>query len=489
MSTAARVEEGMASIDDLVELWTGEQPAPACWIETAAIARARDEIEAALYERVEAVLLSGPSGHGKSFLLRALWHRPPNGFAPIFAPCAGVRADEVAARILATTRNHVVRDAPGALARSLRARSLRGARPLLLVDDLDRVAPETLAQLMAIARGSRVDVALVAATRQGTALDDLLALDLLPRSQRSVTIDAPWTRADAERLVAGLVGVLPSGADEWLAAIDLDGALQSANGNPRALRSALASQLRQLDLGRSQVESAIASPDSITPATPCEPAAISEPAPIPPPTEPPARVLPPSPQRAAPHSRARQRNPISGRLLAALAAALAIASVGASAVAWGAAHGRELAAWSRSTIVAYASDLHRRVVEWQPPKIPVAEIAADASAFASEQWQRIAAWKPPPLPKLPELPDLPKLRDAAPAPPPPVAAPPPPPIRVAVNSDPWSDVEIDGVAAGATPLVVELAPGPHRFRAQMADGRVVERELDVTEEQSRVVLR
>ena len=65
----------------------------------------------------------------------------------------------------------------------------------------------------------------------------------------------------------------------------------------------------------------------------------------------------------------------------------------------------------------------------------------------------------------------------------------PAPIRVAVNSDPWSNVEVDGVAAGSTPLTIELAPGPHRFRATMADGRVVEKVFEVTADRNRIALR
>jgi hypothetical protein len=62
-------------------------------------------------------------------------------------------------------------------------------------------------------------------------------------------------------------------------------------------------------------------------------------------------------------------------------------------------------------------------------------------------------------------------------------------IRVAVNSDSWSNVEVDGVAAGSTPLTIELAPGRHKFRAAMADGRVVEKEFEVTVDRNRVTLR
>jgi hypothetical protein len=62
-----------------------------------------------------------------------------------------------------------------------------------------------------------------------------------------------------------------------------------------------------------------------------------------------------------------------------------------------------------------------------------------------------------------------------------------PAIPVGVNSDPWSNVEVDGAPVGPTPLTIELAPGPHRFRAAMADGRVLEKEFVVGEAQNQVV--
>jgi hypothetical protein len=45
------------------------------------------------------------------------------------------------------------------------------------------------------------------------------------------------------------------------------------------------------------------------------------------------------------------------------------------------------------------------------------------------------------------------------------------------------------VEAGSTPLTIELAPGRHSFRAAMADGRVVEKEFEVTADRNRVALR
>ena len=60
----------------IITSWTGEVPEPAYWIETAGFAQARSEIVAALQAGPGPIVLTGPSGHGKSLLLRSLWQQP-----------------------------------------------------------------------------------------------------------------------------------------------------------------------------------------------------------------------------------------------------------------------------------------------------------------------------------------------------------------------------------------------------------------------------
>jgi hypothetical protein len=62
-----------------------------------------------------------------------------------------------------------------------------------------------------------------------------------------------------------------------------------------------------------------------------------------------------------------------------------------------------------------------------------------------------------------------------------VAAPAPvPSIPVSLNARPWARIEVDGRDVGVTPLAdLPIAPGPHRFRAHLPDGRVVERTVHV----------
>jgi hypothetical protein len=139
-----------------------------------------------------------------------------------------------------------------------------------------------------------------------------------------------------------------------------------------------------------------------------------------------------------PHISARTAFAIGGALAASLAFALLVNRV------------PEIVAWSAETADAYRSDLLGTVRSWtprEPSAGPVARVDSSAAVAAPTR------------------------------------------IRVAVNSDPWSNVAVDGVAAGSTPLTIELAPGWHAFRAAMADGRVVEKEVEVTAERNRVSLR
>jgi MSHA biogenesis protein MshM len=60
------------------------------------------------------------------------------------------------------------------------------------------------------------------------------------------------------------------------------------------------------------------------------------------------------------------------------------------------------------------------------------------------------------------------------------AVPPAGALAVNVNASPWARVEIDGIDVGETPLAgIPLRPGPHAFRAELPDGRIIERTVEI----------
>lgn len=62
------------------------------------------------------------------------------------------------------------------------------------------------------------------------------------------------------------------------------------------------------------------------------------------------------------------------------------------------------------------------------------------------------------------------------------AAPPVRTVRLSVNARPWARVRIDGREVGVTPLAdLPVAPGRHRVRAELPDGRSHERVVEVGE--------
>jgi hypothetical protein len=503
----------LESLEGLLAAWTSGHPDADHRIETGRIRSARQKIAAALSDDSMTILITGPSGHGKTLLLRSLWRRPPKGFAPIPAPIAGVepQPDAIAARILAETRIVPPSDPAAGFVRMLRTQSLRGARPVLLIDDLHAASPATIAALVALAASSRVEVRWVAAGLEGPDLD--ASRDVLPGPPCVVALVNPLTGEDIERLVARIADALPDAA----AAIDIDGVLRITDGNPRLVLASLASSLRSVKLPRVEIESAMAPPEP--PPEPARPSidlpASSEPAPE-------ARAVPPAsgsqplpivpardsrtaapravraaPLRAASRERRRPSTlPVRRALgvVAACAALLWLVDRTPTMAAGSLAVLNRLAAVSASStddawrrLEAFSVDASRQIGAaaaraslWASAS--ATDAAGVASATASELARSASDWAVDTLRHVRESRPLERNEAAETR----IAAA-EAVIPVAVNSDPWSNVEIDGAPVGSTPLTIELPPGPHRFRAAMADGRVLERDFVVGEDRNQVV--
>ena len=111
-------------------------------------------------------------------------------------------------------------------------------------------------------------------------------------------------------------------------------------------------------------------------------------------------------------------------------------------------------------------------------------------------WLRSALAPPPPSVAAPRPAE--PARSLAPAPAPPraagadarsrAAAPAAATLSVQVNARPWANIEVNGVDLGPTPIAgIPLLAGRHHFRARMPDGRVLERDVDVSAENRFIV--
>ena len=239
----------------LVEPWTDDRPDPKHWLGTADLERARREVEEALRAGPGPIVVSGPPGHGKTLLLRALQTRPPTGYAPLFVPFANVEPDELAGWILATTHSRPVRNPAAELAHLLRPNAQSGRRTLLLMDEAQAMPRATLSKLFEITGGSPLAASVVLAGLAGEALD--LALGDLPGSTRQIAVTRPWSRADAELLLTQIALELRIAPSDLIAAVDVDAALRASSGNPRLVRAALAARLRVVELPRPRIAASV----------------------------------------------------------------------------------------------------------------------------------------------------------------------------------------------------------------------------------------
>jgi AAA domain len=241
-----------------VEPWTDDRPDPAHWINTMSLESARRRVEEALRAEPGPIVVCGPTGHGKTLLLRSLRIRPPSGFAPLFVPFANVEPDELAGWILAATRRRIGPDPAARLASLLRAHAQVGERTLLLIDEVQAMPPATVSKLLEIVTRSGVTVSVVLAGLAGEALDS--ALGALPRSIKKIVVCDRWSRADAELLLTQVALTLGIPSTAVIEAVDVDTALRAGAGNPRLVRAALAAQLRAAHLSPALVAAYAAPP-------------------------------------------------------------------------------------------------------------------------------------------------------------------------------------------------------------------------------------
>jgi type II secretory pathway predicted ATPase ExeA len=112
----------------------------------------------------------------------------------------------------------------------------------------------------------------------------------------------------------------------------------------------------------------------------------------------------------------------------------------------------------------------------EPKPEPAAALAPAPEAAPPETVAAAAAPAPRPSPSEP-------IRASEPAPEPSPAVEPPDPVLVGVNAHPWATIWIDGEEVGETPLAeVPVTPGLHIVAALMPDGRRIEREVVISDD-------
>jgi hypothetical protein len=285
--------------------------------------------------------------------------------------------------------------------------------------------------------------------------------------------------------VLGRLGSLASAARRHLLLVLAMGAREGEGADVAGVVRALGFGAEKIELGPAAEQAPASPPRAPAPEVPPRPAPAVRPA-RPEPEATPRRVSRPVPVRAeTPPSPAprRARGLRPGRALVPAAAAGGLALLALLGLHDGIAE--------RVSADPQLPPVGTRPVAFLVPAQEPARTAALAeparAAAATASPERVPESKPPALPER-------VAESKPPAIPEPVAEKEPPSRRalrtvsVSLNARPWARIEVDGRDVGLTPLAgLRLTQGAHRFRARLADGRVIERTVQIDSGSNRVV--
>ena len=515
----------------------GESADPRRYFPLATGERLLAEIAAKVRDGSSPILLAGPSGVGKTLLLRVLAERERlNGQRVAYSPFLNLPPDECARWLLHLLGIHALRgpQAEAALLEDLRT---PGGRPTLVIVDEIQAAPEVSVRKLAdLARAGRPALSVVVAGNQGRALKRRLSA-LAPE----VTLRFPESLPEAE--IGALCGAIlghPELSPELREALSpaRDEIVFAASGLPRILKAELEVRAQNYfvlrgprrrmieELCLDTWQAPAPAPPAAAPAPPA--AAPAPPTPVLAPPRPalapstpalatprraPAPLTPalaatapaPSRQRAPELPRKAPLRPAARETIGAWAsvalreAERARARCAASALragraaraqrevarAWGTRAAREagfaagrVARGAGSALVAAgrvalpAAALCALALFLRSDHRTETRMIAAASEAAGAQLAALPAPEPAPLPS-----------GAAEG-----AASLPLRVQAQINARPWARIRIDGVDVGPTPLSRPLAPGIYRIDAEFADGRSLQRHVEIGPEQRFVAL-
>jgi hypothetical protein len=436
-------------------------------------------LRASIDEGRSPVLLEGPSGIGKTLLLRVLAAREMDcGRQVVFSPFLHLPPEDVSRWLL-----HLLgrsRLGEGGLDDQLLAEvRRRGPRAMLVIVDEFQSAPEASAQrLAALAGAAGGNLLLVTSGRRGRELDALRPA-LSPAA--TISFAGPVPAHEMRTLCDALISHAElDPALRQNAASERDRIVQLACGSPALLK---------LELLRCAASSAIheaiddakhanaAQPGAEREATPepALPAPLPALAPAPEPRNPPLALLAPAATRRGAGAWRRAARSAASATTAALLA-----------------NGRESARRAQRAQTMLRLAAARAFGDTTRTALDACDALARKLRPIATPWLERPRWTRTALPTAalavfvawrwsPELPVFAAAEADSRA-----AA----TIRVRVNAQPWALIRVDGVDVGPTPLShLRLAPGPHEFEAVFADGRLLRRRIEIGPDQRSVSLR
>jgi type II secretory pathway predicted ATPase ExeA len=424
--------------------------------------------------------LLGPPGLGKTLLLHLVGKRLDDRLRSVYLPYAALPLDELCAWALSLLGVTQSDDTIVDLLQIASELRLRGSGLLLLIDDVGAMPLPTARKLGDLIASSSGGLRLLAAAAEGPSASRMLAAT--GANVQSVRLLEPMSEEETGRYVAARLARarIPASVAARFDAATLRRIHRLSAGIPRRVHGVASSVLRG-GIGESFDEEEIAQtaaaelaqvPDAAELA-PVPDAAASVEEEVQPEFE-----LPPW---AAAREEARVERGPSARAVfatALLVGALAVAVSGMRSLL------------EPSGAIAPTTEIVLPPVIAETP--PTVETSASVERPEGAEPEGVAA-APVEAPVAIEPPEEPPPAQAPEPPPPPetVDAPAVPSIStisVDLNARPWALIQVDGVDLGPTPIAgIPLLAGEHRFRARMPDGRVVERVVEVSEQNRFIV--
>jgi len=413
---------------------------PEGYVPRDATQQALEALVKTLREGQRPAALVGPPGLGKTLLLHLVGAQLDDRLRSVYLPYAGLPLDELCAWALSLLGFSQSDDTIGDLIQTASNLLARGSGLLLLIDDVGAMPLPTARKLGDLVAASRGALRLLVAAAEGPSASRMLAAT--GANIHLVRLLEPMSEEETRHYVAARLARARIPA-EITARFD-DATLQSIHrlsaGIPRRVNSVASAVLRggMPERGADALEETEIARAAETDVAGLRPAASLE--------------APTSREEAIRPAFEALRSILAPRSVSRVETAPRARAVFATALLFGA-----LCVglpWLRSTL--------------EPPAPSVA-----APGFV-EPASRLA---PAPSPAAQGG------EDRDPAAPPATTT-----LSVQVNARPWANIEVNGVDLGPTPIAgIPLLAGRHRFRARMPDGRVLERDVDVSAENRFIV--